>query len=227
MTKQQLISDIILRVSAGKPADNLELEPDQVAFWIDQVLNALVKQTLDKRLQNGEGIDGDYINFQPNQQLTTDTLNGSQRYFLTLDYEPMNLYRDGGIIMVRNSDGLDVVNKTRFQDLDIISNLKFSTPQLKNIFYTRTQSTLYFYGVDLNSYNRYNFDIAYVPKTDALETLDDTDEIYVTEDIIPILAEQLETMARREVLGVTEDRSNDANQNSQARPSLSQKSPNQ
>jgi len=63
-TKEMLVSDIILRISKGKPSDDQELEPRQVAFWIDQWLPFLVTDLLNKRVSMGLGIDPNYIKIE-------------------------------------------------------------------------------------------------------------------------------------------------------------------
>lgn len=218
MTKAQLLSDIILRVTAGKPSDDLELEPKQVAFWIDQVLNAAVKTILDQRIKNREGVDGEYIILEDNVDVLTTQLNGKAVYYIDLQHDPMNLYRDGGIIRVSNTDGLNVVDKVKMVEVDTLANLKLSRPSLKNIQYSRVKSRLYLYGIDVNSYKINNFDIAYVPKTKVLEELDDNDTIYVSEDLIPIIAQRVTDLAKDEILNIISDTSNDASDDNEPRP---------
>lgn len=209
MTKFQIISDVILRISSAKPSDDLELEPKQVAFWIDQVLNALVKDTLDKRIKNKEGVDGEYITLEDNLSVSTATINGKATYYITLGHDPMNLYRDGGIIRVGNSDGLNIVDKAKMSEIDNLSQLKFSKPSLKNIQYSRVKNKLYLYGIDATSYAFNKFDVAYVPKTKVLEELTNTDIIYVSEDLIPIIAEKVTLMAKDELFNSGNDLTND------------------
>lgn len=210
MIKSQLISDIILRVSAGKPSNDLELEPKQIAFWIDQILNALVKQVLDQRVQNKEGIDGEYIFSELNLDVQTETQNGKAVYFIDLEFTPMNLYRDGGIIRVGASNDQNVVNNAKQTEIDVLRQLKFSKPSLKDITFTRIKSRLYLYGIASDSYQINNFDVYYVPKTKVLELLKDNDEIYVGEDLIPLIAEKVSAMAKDEILTQTGDLSNNA-----------------
>jgi hypothetical protein len=204
MTKFQLISDIILRVTASKPSDDLELEPAQVALWLDQNLNSIVKTTLDDKLKRGEGIDSTYLYPQYNVDVNTENNNGSTVFYIDLDFEPMNLWRDRGIVRVANSDGLGLVNRVNFSELDTLSNLKLSKPSIKNINYSRIKSRLIMHGLDQDTYAINNFDLVYVPLTKALELLGPNDNIYVAEDLIPIIAEQITEIARKELSGIND-----------------------
>lgn len=222
MTKKMLISDVILRISAGKPSDDLELEPRQVAFWIDQVLNALVKKTLDERIQKGNGVDPVYLCPEYNKQVNVSQNNGTNFFYIDLDHEPMNLHRDGGIARVANNDGLNVVNKVKIEELDNLVNLKMSKPSIKNIKYSRIKNRLYIYGLDSNTYQINTFDIVYVPMTKALEELKDNDLIYVGEDLIPIIAEAVTQIAKDELFNSFDDLDNDAVEAPVASPAQTQ-----
>lgn len=210
MTKHQLISDVILRISAGKPSDDLELEKKQVAFWIDQVLNALVKKTLDERIMKGNGVDPIYLYSEMNKSVNLSQNNNTNVFYIDLDFEPMNLHRDGGVARVANNDGLNLVNKIRIEDLDTLSQLKMSKPSLKNIKYSRIKERIYLYGLTIDTYDYNKFDIVYVPMTKALEQLKDNDIIYVGEDLTPIIAEAVIQMAKDELFNSFDDLDNDA-----------------
>lgn len=214
MNKSQLISDIILHISAGKPSDDLELEPKQVAFWIDQVLNATVKTTLDEKIRSGEGVDGVYLYDQYNVDVLTENNNGIDIFFIELNKEPMNLFRDGGIVRVANSDTFGLVDRVSQRELDTISQLKMSKPSLKNLKYVRRKSRLYLYGLDINTYAANNFDIVYIPLTKVLEELKPTDKIFIAEDLIPIIAGAVKELAKDQLRGI-DDIDNDAVETSQ------------
>lgn len=213
-TKSQFVSDIILRVTASKPSDDLELEPRQIAYWLDQVLNSVVKTALDDKLKRGDNIDATYLYPQYNVDVNMENNNGSSVFYLDLDFEPMNLWRDRGIVRVANSDGLGLVNRINFAELDTLANLKLSKPNLKNINYSRIKSRLILHGLDQDTYAINNFDLVYVPLTKALDLLKPNDNIYVGEDLIPIIAETIVKMAKDELSGIN-DVENDSVQTEQ------------
>lgn len=208
-TKSQLISDIILRITRGKPSDDLELEPKQVAFWIDLVLGGIVKEMLDTQLKDKSAtIAPAYIKIERD---VPAKITATNVIYIDLCDEPMNLYRDGGVIRVATEDG-DWVDKLVMSDIDDIVKLKHSKPSLKNIKYTRVKERVYLFGLTSDTLHLPTFYIAYVPKINLLEDLDDTDDISVSDDILARVAEEVEKIARRQMQS-PEDDSNEALQN--------------
>lgn len=204
MTKDQFLSDIMLRVTAGKPSDDIELEKRQIAYWLDQVLNSVVKSALDDKLKRGDIIEGTYLYPQYNVDVNIENNNGTSIFYLDLDFEPMNLWRDRGIIRVANSDGFGLVNRINFAELDTLANLKLSKPGLKNINYSRIKSRIILHGLDKDSYAINNFDLVYVPLTKALDLLKPTDNIYVAEDLIPVIADAIVKIAKEQLSGIND-----------------------
>ncbi len=192
-TKNQLVSDIILRVTKGKPSDDLELERSQVSFWIDMVLGGFIKTKLDEALKAKDGtIDPTYIKIERDVDAKIKDTN---IIYIDLCDEPINLWRDGGVIRVATMDG-DWVDKMKMEEIDDLAKLKHSKPSLKNIKYTRVQERLYIYGLTSDTIHLATFYIAYVPKIKLLETMEDTDEINVSDDILVQVAVEVEKIAR-------------------------------
>lgn len=212
-TKTQLVSDIILRITQGKPSDDLELEPKQVAFWIDMVLPDLMKETLDQKLiSKGGFIDPSYICWEKDIALNVKQLAGTRSdFYIDLCHEPINLYRDRAVVRVSTADG-DWVDKMKMEEIDNLQMLRFSKPSLKNIKYTRVKKRLYFFGVTTNTYFLPTFDIAYVPSPSLLDDMADDDNVFIGEDILPRLAEEVEKIARRQVYQSDIDEENNAQQ---------------
>ena len=208
-TKSQLISDIILRITKGKPSDDLELEGRQVAFWIDLVLGALVKETLDAQLKDKSGtIDPTFIKIEHD---VYPKLKDTSTIYIDLCDEPINLWRDGGVIRVATMDG-DWVDKMKMEEIDDMFKLKHSKPSLKNIKYTRVKERLYLYGLTPDTIQLATFYIAYVPKIKLLDEMDDSDTIDVPEDMLVKVAEEVEKIARRQAQS-PEDLANNSQQN--------------
>ena len=213
-TKDALVSDIILRVTKGNPSDDLELEPKQVAFWIDMVLAAVVKDFLDKKLINGLGIDPDYIKTEEcidARLKRTDCSDCQNNVYFSLCDEPMNLLRDRGVIRVVTSEG-SWVDKTTLFEIDDLNKLKHSKPSLKNLKYHREKDTIYIHGMNINTYLLTQFHVSYVPKIKLMEELSNEDPIYVGEDVLPLIAEQVEQIARRQLYQSAEDIRNNGSQ---------------
>ena len=212
-TKNMLVSDIILRISKGKPSDDLELEPKQVAFWIDQLMPALIKNSLDTKISNGLGIDPDYIKVEecvePKIKLL-DCKDCQDNVYVDLCHTPISLLRDRGVLRVATEDGISV-DKIRIEDIEDLKRLKFARPSVKNVKYYRVKNRLYFIGITNDTIGLFKFTINYIPNQNLIEIADDT-PIYVGDDILPLLAEGVEAIARRQVYQSNTDQENNAKQ---------------
>ena len=212
-TKNTLVSDIILRISRGKPSDDLELESGQVAFWIDQLLPALIKQSLDSAIASDQPIDPDYIKIEesvtPILKVNSD-LAIQTNVYIDLCNPPISLLRDRGVIRVATDDGF-YVDKVTFEELDDVTHLKFSKPSTKSLKYNRVKKRLYFYGVTEDTIGLFKFNIAYIP-LQKLADLGEDDLVYVGNDILPLLAEAVEAIARRQMYQSDIDEENDGQQ---------------
>lgn len=212
-TKNMLVSDIILRISKGKPSDDLELEPKQVAFWIDQLMPALIKNSLDTKISNGLGIDPDYIKVEecaePKIKLL-DCKDCQDNVYVDLCHTPISLLRDRGVLRVATEDGI-AVDKIRIEDIEDLKRLKFARPSVKNVKYYRVKNRLYFIGITNDTIGLFKFTINYIPNQNLIEIADDT-PIYIGDDILPLLAEGVEAIARRQVYQSDIDQENNAKQ---------------
>lgn len=214
MTKEQLVSDIILRVTRGKPSDDLELEPDQVAHWIDLVLGAIVKQSIEESLKKGDTINPVYINHEEciSPRLKNSNCADCQNnIFIELCDQPISLSDDRGVLRVTTQDGLQV-DRVSLEELDVINKLTFSKPSLVNLIFHREKNKLYIHGVDHRSYKMIQLNVWYIPEVDLLSDLDDDDEIGVDTDILGVVSEKVEEIARRQLYQSMEDEENDAEQ---------------
>lgn len=216
-TKREIIDDVILRITKGKPSDDMELEPLQVAFWIDSILPALIKQALDSKFKEkgGDGIDPAFICYERQKALKQGGQTFTENFYIDLDCDPINLYRDRGVIRVATeataTEPGDWVDKMKMEEIDDLRKLKHSKPSLKNLKYHRVKNRLWFHGLTDDTYQLTTFLIAYVPKP-VLSELDDDDPIYMSEDLLPLLSEEVEKIARRQTYQSDSDEENDSQQ---------------
>jgi len=212
-TKEKLVSDIILRISKGKPSDDLELEPSQVEFWIDQILPALVQTSLNQKILNKLGIDQSFIKIEecvePKVKIL-DCRDCQNNVYIDLECAPVDLIRDSGMVRVATEDG-DWVDQVTLHELDDITKLRFSKPSLKNIKYTRVKQRLYLHGLNTDTYHLAKFNIAYIP-VPTVQGASDTDPIYISDELLKPLADELEALARRQIYQSDIDEANNARQ---------------
>lgn len=211
-TKDQLISDLILRVSGGKPADDLELERSQVAFWLSQAGNAVVKADLDKKIFNGDIIDSFYIEKLECKDLIREysiCSDGCDRLYVKLDRAPIDLRDDSGIIRVKTSEGTKV-EKTTLGEVDMISQMEFCKPSTENLVYYREGSKVVVMGIPKEMIGTVSLTIWYIPKLD-IECLTEDAEVKIADYLIPLVLESAEEIARRQIYG-PQDLENDGQQ---------------
>lgn len=207
ITKLVLISDVINRLTQGKPSSDLELEQAQVAFIIDQVRWNLVTQKLNEQLKKGYPIDPVYSYTQYNTVPTLIPLMNTRyqtNIQVGLSYVPLSLYRDRAIMRVfatpipptapmpQLSIPIDFgspVDMVAISQLDDIKALKFGKPALNNLKYTREGQTLWIYGLTQDTYKMVQFTITYMPRMSLLEDLNDNDPVPITEDLYEPIVE--------------------------------------
>lgn len=213
MTKAQLISDVMLRISGGKPSDDVELEESQVAFWIDQILGSLIKEVLDAKLKKGESIDASFLEHEDQLTPILDSkswMDVQNSVYLPLCKVPISLYRGGEIVYLETQDGKSVDRSTR-QKLGFLKSLTFSKPSLENLIYHREGDRIYINGLDENNLDFAVFNIWYVARPDLLTSLANEDEVKMSEEMPALLAEAVTNLAKAQVAGPS-DYENDGQQ---------------
>lgn len=211
-TKDQLISDLILRISGGKPSDDLELERSQVAFWLSQAGNSVVKLYIEKKLSEGEPIDNFLLEKLEEKPLLEESVlvgDDSARIYIILPKEPIDLVDDSGVVRVRTSEG-SRVNKTTVGELDMITEMEFCKPSVENLVYYRENKKIYLVGIPQSMVPEIGIHVWYVPKLD-LECLSETDVVKIPDDLIVTVMETAEQIGRRQTYG-PQDLENDGQQ---------------
>lgn len=212
MTKDQLISDVILRLTKGKPSDDLELERSQVAFWISIARDFVLKRYLEKRLTEGEPIDNTFIFKDTCKELNIESdfcLDDCNRIYAILSKNPLDLSDDLGVVRVRTNDG-QRVDKTDISAVDMIMEMEFCKPSVENLVYYREGQKLVIMGVPESMKDLVYITAWYVPKED-LSCLAETDEVNITPDLLMPILDAAEEIGRRQLFG-PEDLENDGQQ---------------
>jgi hypothetical protein len=218
MTKNQLISDIILRVTKGLPSDDLELEPSQVAFWINIVSDLVVKEYLDAKLADGKAIDSFFIKQESCKPLNNEADpcidDDKERIYVRLKQEPMDLYMDKAIVLMKTNEG-SYIYKADLSTIDQIGLLEFAKPSTNNLVYYRDGKTkVVIEGIPRSLMSIVEIIVWYVPKQD-IECLADTDEVAIPNELIGLVQEGVEDLARRQLFGVQDINNNGVDETAQ------------
>lgn len=203
-TKLMLISDLMLRLQKCKPSDDFELSSSQVAFWLTNERDELVKQYLDGRLQSNLNVDNYFIKKESCKALNEETDpcvdEDQERIYIRLKKQPLDLFKDLGVVRVRSSDG-SVINKAQISTIDVIDDLEFGKSSTSNLIYYRDGKTkLVIEGIPVGLKDIVEIIVWYIPKENILDLQDD-DEVTIPNELIPMLMERAEDTAKRQMFG--------------------------
>ena len=209
-TRKQLIDDIELRLYQGKPSDDSELPKAQIAFWIDSIRNALVSSKLNEQIKKKESLDPFYFERESNKSLTKEEgVNYDDdltdfRYSIATDKAIMALAGGRGIVRINDNFG---------RNLDPISSSNLEYYQCLPYGGTSTTDQAYYQEGDVEIFiekstdttsSTYYYDVVYIPMT-GVDTVLDSEDYPIDEELKAILMEEVEKIARREMqLGIAD-----------------------
>lgn len=211
ITKQQLISDVILQLTQASPSDDLELEESQVAYWISYELNSLIATEINSKIQRGEMIPSIYIKRAACEVAEVEDTECADdcddRIFIELDEEILTLNKDWGVIQVQTDQG-DIIRKASVESLNMFRFLRFAKPSEQNLMYSHQGKKIFIEGLKAVDIPFDNINVWYVPKQD-LSTLEDTAEVLVSDLVLPQLIDLVVERGKLQMYGTTPDTDND------------------
>lgn len=209
-TKAQLISTVFLQVYEGAPSDDANLEEREVAFWLTLHLNQLVATELNEKLKRGEPFPSIYKKRASCEVLTLEDIDCGDdcqdRVFTELTEDILTINRDAGVLRVITDEG-DIVLKASIETLDFLRYMPFAKPSSENLVYVREGKKFYIEGmkgVDV-PFSKLNID--YIPKQD-LSSMAETDEVLVSDLVLPELIDLTVQRAKQEIYGSQQDLAN-------------------
>lgn len=211
ITKEDLVSDIVLQLTQSAPSKDLELEEEQVAFWIQYHLNDLIKKEILAEQAKGKKIPPIYIVREIDLELTEEEVEDisdiNQRMYVELENEVLDLPNDDGVVKVLDYD-LNSLGKTTTEDLEDTKHFRFAKPSTENPLFYREGKLIFIIGLNTADIEFNPFMVHYVKKQDVL-TMTDTDEILITDQLIPILIDLCVQRGKLELYGTQADAEND------------------
>lgn len=213
MTKNALVSDIILRVTKGKPSDDLELEPRQIAYWIDLVGNSLLSKTLEKAITGDGVIDRSLIYKESCKPLLAEEEpcidDENERVFIRICKDPIDLENDAGILRMTTNKG-QRIDRITLEDVDIVEDLTYGRSATDRLRFYRENRKLFIMGLSMSQEDPVSIIVWYVPRLD-IQALKDNEEVNLPDDLLDDIIDAVEQKALRQVYGF-EDLQNDGNQ---------------
>lgn len=213
ITKEQIIGDVMLQLTQGAISDDVELEEDQVAFWVSYSLNFIIATELNGKIDRGEIIPSIYIrkaDCEVAEVEDTDCTDGCEdRIFVELDEEVLTLNKDGGIIEVETDQG-DLVRRASVETMSSYKRMRFTKPSEENLVFSHEGKKIFIEGLKAVDIPFDKLNVWYVPKQDLL-ALEDTDEVLVSDLILPQVIDMAVARGKSELYGTQRDQANDAN----------------
>ena len=216
VTKQELIDDIILRITKGEPSDDFELSPRQVAFWFDIVASDILPKYVDSKLRKSEGVPSimieidDEIGGEVENNIMLDQYDN--RVFIETEKEIMDLPKDNGVLRILTEEG-QFLNRVSIERLDELNKMTFAKPSRDNMLYSKIDQKLYIHGLNPSHVGIVNFSVTYIPKFN-LSDLEDDDTVKLPDELIGVISDAVEDKARRQMFGPADwenDAENDPN----------------
>lgn len=211
MTLGTAIDDIMLRIYKGAgPSDDGELSRAQVQHLLAITRDDLAKQFLDTQIKAGAPIDSSYLERETSQaalsESESDVDEEDERLYVTLDKQPLSLIDDRGVVKVMTDEYITLY-RTRIENLDVVKNLRYATPSSQNMVWYRDNRKIIIEGLSYKNLNKSTFIVVYAP-TLASQTLTESSELKISDELLPVLLEQVENIARREIYGSVADTEN-------------------
>lgn len=212
-TKNQIISDIELRLTRGKPSDDLELSRRQIAFWMDTYRDIFVKDLLNDAVKKKQPINPYYL-IDESCKLATEEILGCEqcknRFYLLLEKDVMPLMYNKGVFRVEDNRNVALKGFEK-EDIEMLYNLRFSRPNQRNQVYYREGRKIFIEEVDEKIADIANYRVWYIPANYA-DTLSGDDEYPIDGDSLPEFIDYIEQIGIRQMYGEFEDLNNDGQQ---------------
>jgi len=211
MTLKYLADDIILRLTQGAPTDDSELEITQVIYLLAQCRDSLVQQYVNKQIAAAQPIDTQY-----KERYLADTMIAEdedtvgaddERLYVTLPKQPLSLINDMGVVQVLTQEYLPVL-RYRAENFTIYQYLRFAKASPHNICFYRDNLKIIIKGLTRKNKDNDKFIVDYIPSLSS-QLPAETDDIQLSDALLPQLTEMVEGIMKRQMYETTQDLTND------------------
>jgi hypothetical protein len=128
--------------------------------------------------------------------------------YLTLVGEVVDLPDDNGVVKVLDYD-LNLIHKTDTETLEVLNDLRFAKPSSENPLYYREGQLIFIKGLNTADLDFNDFMVHYVKKQNLI-TMEDTDPIKATDQIINVLIDLMVARGKQELYGGQPDMASDS-----------------
>lgn len=168
MTLLQIVSDVILRLTGGRPTEDTEYSESHIAAIVDQTRAALFRREMVKN--RTMDIEAGWL---LKEDCVTVTLEKAEchgdcctRYKLNLSANVMDLPGDAGIVLVEICENNVRFRRTTAQDLRLFRHSRFVKFSKENPYYYRVGQDIYLLA-GIRDLSNCVFTVIYVPSYQA------------------------------------------------------------
>jgi len=204
ITRKEIIDDIELRLSKGKPSDDLDIVRRQIAYWIDLERDLMVQE----KLSDIVGPRGDKGNIDPfyikddlclEPAKLADTCSDcprKDRFHITLTRDVMWLPGDRGIVRITDDRGVNLTYTTE-KNIETMRSLPFAAPTKQKQVAYREERNIFIEVISEVGIDFFEYDVYYIPKAEG-QGISDTADYPLEEELVPELTERVLVKALRQ-----------------------------
>ena len=197
---EQMISDVELRIYAGKPSDDAEIERGQIVFWLETVNKVLVTDYIEETGQIPNELIRKIDCLVVKSEIGTCTNGCVSNYYTDLPknddgstLDILSLTSDGGIIDLKKGDS-PIYKLKSPNEIRLNNNLRFSN---NNAYYYRVGEKIYLYNGIYPSYCKLSVCVATV----STNGLKETDEFPTVDKLTETIIEEAAKIGLNELKG--------------------------
>jgi hypothetical protein len=207
--KQKLISDVILKLTQAFPSQDLELEDDQVAFWLTQEVNFLVTQEVVKAVNQGKPVPPVYLTRETCNQTSEEDVtcvdDNKERFFFELTGEVLDVENDAGVVQVL-TDEYEEVYKANIELLPTLQAMRYTKPKTELLVWYRESARVFVDGFNNADIEFNKIMVTYVPKQDLIALADDG-IVKISDLLLPLLIDRAVETGKLQMYGTQPDTS--------------------
>lgn len=202
-TRREIRSDIILRLTKGKPSDDFEIDNRQIDFWIDTSRSAIIKQYIDSEALYGvESVitlfNGEKAVDVESRKISSNSLGiNSVQYFSKLPGSVLNMSNDIGLYRVETEGG-ETIKRMKPTDVSRFKTLWWANPDDCNIAYYRVGDEIIYQGGKQGFLKNGKVNL-YLVLENTRDQVSDNEEYPMPGSLISMLLDSCEEIGMREL----------------------------
>lgn len=211
MTKREIIDNAILKATQSNPSDDHEIERDQVVFWIQELLPAMIAAEIENERKLRNPIPAIYITYEECKDLEIEDAacggDCQDRFYITLSGTILDLAGDAGLVLIRTDEGIRIPIVS-LGDIETLRNMPFGKPSSEKPVAYRIKEKIFIEGYKEADIDFEALTVWYVARPDVT-SVDEDAQIPVSDKLAPLLNDSLSDKLRQMLYGSQQDTQND------------------